>query len=242
MDSGDNSLVSVEVVNVLVSENHFLVLLKERGGNQRVVPISVGIFEANGIIMAMEGVVTKRPFTYDIVKTILEGTGARVDHLVISNLQESIYYGILYVESGGEMKEYDIRPSDGIALSLRFRSPIFITEKVFEQVGKDNRSELFEEAESAFESLSSIGQDSEQFAAPDDIEDVDEEETADPFFADDEAVADNETKPNAETDTIDGRISTLQKKLEIAVAEEQYEQAALIRDQINDLKRKYGRN
>lgn len=236
MDSADNALVIVDVINVLVSENHFLVLLKERGDNQRVIPISVGIFEANGIIMAMEGVKTKRPFTYDIVKTILEGIGARVDHLVISKLEENIYYGILFVESGGKIKEYDIRPSDGIAISLRFKCPIYVAEAVFRQVSSDNKNELLEEAEGAMESYSPIGQDSEQFA------DEEEEEIEESFFPEEIPEPNAEIKDIVAADNIETEILDLQKKLESAVADEQYEQAALIRDRINDLKRKFGRN
>lgn len=235
MDNGDSSLVTVDVVNVLVSENHFLVLLKERGGAQRVVPISVGIFEANGIIMAMENVKTKRPFTYDIVKTLLEGSGAQVDHLAITRLEAGIYYGLLYVKTRDGISEYDIRPSDGIALSLRFQSPIFVAERVFLQAGKDNKTELLEDAMDGLESLSDIGQD---IGREDERYTGDEEEIDDPFF--------NGEMPGEETEThadaIDAEMNELQINLEKAVTNERYEEAALIRDRINELKKKYGRS
>lgn len=134
-------LREVEVENVLVSDNNFLIILKEAREPQRVIPISIGVFEANGILMALEGITTRRPFTYDIFKTILVGSGLKAEKLIINELKEDIFFGLLFLDDGNKTVRYDIRPSDGIALALRFGCMIYVAEQVFQTLEKERQSE-----------------------------------------------------------------------------------------------------
>lgn len=124
--------VEVEVLKVLVNESSHIVFLKEKQGAQRVISIWVGVFEGRGITMAWEGSKTDRPFTYDMLYQILNSFNLRVEKLVINELKEHVFYGFIYITDGQTVVEHDVRPSDGMALALRFGAPIFIHERVFQ--------------------------------------------------------------------------------------------------------------
>lgn len=219
----ERDLIEVEVANVLVSDNNFLVILKEKKNGKRLVPISVGVFEANGILMALEGITTRRPFTYDILKTILLGSGVRVRRLIINELRDDIFFGILTIVDNEGEKDYDIRPSDGIAISLRFGSPIYVAEKVFEILERERKQEemLIKEA----------------------LEKQIEEERE--SIEDESMISDmNEILDNPLTDSktqLEEKLEKMNLQLEKAVSEERYEDAARLRDEIEALKNKLNR-
>ncbi|UCF79374.1 MAG: bifunctional nuclease family protein [Candidatus Eiseniibacteriota bacterium] len=121
-----------------------VVFLKERDGT-RVLPIWIGPAEANAIALEMVGKKFQRPLTHDLMATIVRGLKAKVSRVVISDLRDNTFYAsvVLEREKEKEMLNVDARPSDGIALALRTRSPIFLADKLLE--GARDLSSLKEE-------------------------------------------------------------------------------------------------
>lgn len=108
-----------------------IIILKDREG-QRVLPIWVGIFEANAIALQMENVSTPRPMTHDLLRNVIEDLKGQVTKVLISDLKDNTFYALIYVESAGDMVAIDARPSDAIALALRTQAPIFVEETVID--------------------------------------------------------------------------------------------------------------
>jgi bifunctional DNase/RNase len=106
-----------------------IVILRDKDG-QKVLPIWVGIFEANAIALQIENIATPRPMTHDLLKNVIHDLGASVQKIVICDLQESTFYALIYLTVRGEVVAIDARPSDAIALALRTRAPIFVEEAV----------------------------------------------------------------------------------------------------------------
>ena len=108
-----------------------IVLLKDKEGD-RVLPIWVGIFEANAIALQIENIATPRPMTHDLLRNIITDLEGRVDRVVVSDLKENTFYAIVHLTVRGERIAVDARPSDAIALALRTRAPILVEETVIE--------------------------------------------------------------------------------------------------------------
>lgn len=102
-----------------------VVLLQERSG-RRSLPIWIGALEAQSIAMQIDGVAAPRPLTHDLLKSIIDGVGAELDHVLISDLQGGSYHARIFLSAGGKDLDIDSRPSDAIALALRFKRPIWI--------------------------------------------------------------------------------------------------------------------
>jgi hypothetical protein len=108
-----------------------IVILRDEEG-QRVLPIWVGIFEANAIALQIENVTTPRPMTHDLLRNVIQDLKATVERIVVSDLQDNTFYALIYLTRNGETMAIDARPSDAIALALRTRSPIFVEESVID--------------------------------------------------------------------------------------------------------------
>jgi hypothetical protein len=108
-----------------------IVILKDKEG-ERVLPIWVGVFEANAIALQIENISTPRPMTHDLLKNILTEIEAEVQRIVVSDLRDNTFYAMIYLDRDGETIAIDARPSDAIALALRTRSPIFVEDSVVE--------------------------------------------------------------------------------------------------------------
>ncbi len=106
-----------------------IVILKDVAGNT-VLPIWVGIYEANAIALEIEKVSTPRPMTHDLLKNMLLGLHAGIQKVVVSELKEDTFYALIWVERGGELISIDSRPSDALALALRLDCPIFVEDTV----------------------------------------------------------------------------------------------------------------
>jgi len=106
-----------------------IVILKADGGT-RLLPIWIGLFEANAIALVMEQITTARPMTHDLLKNLVELLDARVERAVVDNLKENTFYASVYLLARGEERRLDARPSDAIALALRAGAPIFVTRDV----------------------------------------------------------------------------------------------------------------
>ena len=108
-----------------------IVILKDKDGD-RVLPIWVGLFEANAIALQIENVATPRPMTHDLLRNIITDLDGRVDRVVVSDLKENTFYAVVHLTVRGERVAVDARPSDAIALALRTRAPIMVEETVIE--------------------------------------------------------------------------------------------------------------
>ena len=106
-----------------------IVLLKDVGGDT-VLPIWVGVYEANAIALEIEKVSTPRPMTHDLIKNVLTGLDALVHKVVVTELKEDTFYAVIWMEQDGEVISLDARPSDALALALRADCPIFVDEEV----------------------------------------------------------------------------------------------------------------
>jgi bifunctional DNase/RNase len=106
-----------------------IVILKDVNGNA-VLPIWVGVYEANAIALEIEKVATPRPMTHDLIKNLLVGLNTSVQKVVVSELKEETYYALIWLEQNGQSISIDSRPSDALALALRLDCPIFVEEDV----------------------------------------------------------------------------------------------------------------
>jgi bifunctional DNase/RNase len=108
-----------------------IIILRDRDG-QKVLPIWVGVFEANAIALQIENVVTPRPMTHDLLRNVIQDLNATIQKVVVNDLRENTFYAIIFLQLNGEVVAIDSRPSDAIALALRARVPIFVEERVID--------------------------------------------------------------------------------------------------------------
>ncbi len=106
-----------------------IVLLKESDA-ETVLPIWVGIYEANAIALEIEKVSTPRPMTHDLLRNLLVGLDATVLKVVVTELKDDTFYAVIWLDRGGEVISVDSRPSDAIALALRMDCPIYVEDEV----------------------------------------------------------------------------------------------------------------
>ena len=106
-----------------------IVILKDVSG-EAVLPIWVGVYEANAIALEIEKVSTPRPMTHDLIKNVLTGLEAQVHKVVVTELREDTFYAGIWLERSGEVISVDSRPSDALALALRVDCPIFVDDVV----------------------------------------------------------------------------------------------------------------
>lgn len=186
-------MIPVQVYNLSVSNVGYVVLLRNPD-SQRTVPIFIGGPEAQAIALKLNNVEPPRPMTHDLMKNIMDAFEGRLEKVVVSSLKEGTFYGQLIIDFEGQEIEIDARPSDAIALALRYSAPIFVSDDVMEEAGvylEESGTENREESETSETS----GGDNEQT-----------------------------------------RIQNLEEKLQKAIEEERYEDAAKLRDEIRDAK------
>ena len=106
-----------------------IVVLKDVEGDS-VLPIWVGVYEANAIALEIEKVTTPRPMTHDLLKNMLTGFGASVSKIVVTELKDDTFYAVIWAERDGQTISIDSRPSDALALALRVDCPIFVDDEV----------------------------------------------------------------------------------------------------------------
>lgn len=111
-----------------------IVILKDSGDT--VLPIWVGIYEANAIALEIEKVSTPRPMTHDLIKNVLTGLDTQVHKVVVTELREDTFYAVIWLERDGRIVSIDSRPSDALALALRVDCPIFVEEEVLKNSAK----------------------------------------------------------------------------------------------------------
>jgi len=132
----ESTLIEMVVETIGVSKIDYqpVVILKEKGG-ELYLPIWIGPLEANAISMVLEGVETPRPLTPDLLCSIIDRIGVRVDYIVINDLQDSTFYSSIALDANWIQMEIDARPSDAIAIALRVGAPIYAEKAVLDKVG-----------------------------------------------------------------------------------------------------------
>ena len=109
-----------------------IIILKNSGGDS-VLPIWVGIFEANAIAMQLENIVSPRPMTHDLLKNVIDGLEARIERVVITDLRDNTFFAKIFLDAKSSALQIDARPSDAMALALRAGVPIFVEQEVLDK-------------------------------------------------------------------------------------------------------------
>src|SRR5579875_1392023 len=127
--------VRLSAVRVDLPSSTPVVLLEETEGAHRSLPIFVGAPEATAIAFALQGVELPRPMTHDLMTELLEAFGARLERVVVTKLEESTFYAEMQIQAGETNHAISCRPSDGIALALRTRSPLYVADDLMDAEG-----------------------------------------------------------------------------------------------------------
>jgi len=189
----------------------YALILREVNGN-RNLPIIIGAFEAQAIAMELEGIKPPRPLTHDLAKNLVESLGATLVEIIIDELRDNTFYAKLILDVSSMTQEIDARPSDAIALSVRFRCPIYASESVMREAS----FEVEPEEERTFQLRDEIEEE-------DDDEDLTNRQRQRPQ----ESSSFSRSKEN--------RIAQLKAQLKEAIEKEEYEKAAKIRDELKKL-------
>jgi len=129
--------VEVELSRIIINEtsDQQIIVLKERKG-QRSFPIIIGIVEASAIDRRLKGIKAPRPMTHDLLDSIIENLGTKIEKTVINDLRNHTFYAKIILNLNGRTIEIDSRPSDAIALGVASNAPIYVAEHVFEKVSQ----------------------------------------------------------------------------------------------------------
>ncbi len=124
-----------------------IVVLEEVEGD-RMLPIWIGVFEANAISLKMENIPTPRPLTHDLIKNVLQKLDASIEKIVVSDVLDNTFYAYIYCRCNkGKIIKIDSRPSDAIALSLHMEAPIYVEEKIVEKAPSLKFDDKLEDSE-----------------------------------------------------------------------------------------------
>ncbi|MDQ6900433.1 MAG: bifunctional nuclease family protein [Candidatus Dormibacteraeota bacterium] len=142
--------VTVDSIRVHMPTQQHVVILRERE-SERYLPIWIGNDLANAIAMKIQGVAPDRPLTHDLMKSSFEGLGVQLSRIVVTSLADQVFYARLFLLQDGRKLDVDSRPSDAIALAVRYECPIFVAADVLEKAGvvpqKEDEDEEAEELE-----------------------------------------------------------------------------------------------
>lgn len=191
--------VELEVLGL--SSNHtqsgsFTLILGESNGTRRL-PIVIGMFEAQAIAIEMEKIVPNRPMTHDLFKSFASSFNFDLEKIVISDVKEGVFYAIIFGTNNSTEVQIDSRPSDAVAIAVRFGCPIYGSEKVMSEIAMEATEEEKKEENVAKKS------------------------------------AQEKPAPKKDTRLKDFSLDKLNQMLDKAIADEDYEKAARIRDEIN---------
>ncbi|HEX8547594.1 MAG TPA: bifunctional nuclease family protein [Cytophagaceae bacterium] len=198
--------IKLEILGLSSSQSQsgsFALVLGEEGGNRRL-PIIIGMFEAQAIAIEIEKIIPNRPMTHDLFKSFSSGFNFSVEEIVISDLKEGVFFAKIVCSDGIKTVEIDARPSDAIAIGLRFEVPIYSYESILSEAGIV---------------LSDLNEEEETKAAP--KEKKEEPKKRKPA---------DKTKSESIKDTSSDQLKTM---LNEALDKEDYEKAARIRDELN---------
>lgn len=150
-------MIELELVGVRVElpHNQPIVLLKERTG-ERFLPIWIGAVEATSIAFALQGVVTARPMTHDLMRDLLSNLHVEVERIVVTELREGTFYAEIHMTQDGQSVTVSSRPSDAIALAVRATVPVYADEEVLSEAGIEIEDEDEDEVERFKEFLDQV--------------------------------------------------------------------------------------
>ena len=203
--------IPLEILGLSSSQSQsgsFALILGEKHGN-RSLPIIIGMFEAQSIAIQIEKISPNRPLTHDLFKAFAEHVHVVIIEVVISDLKEGVFYSRIVCSDGATTFEIDARPSDAIAIGLRFGVPIFTVESVLSEAGI------------ILSDLDEAGEEDE------DDQDRDEDDEDD----DSPAPTHRPAEPREPIGQVP--VEELSKMLSQALEKEDYEKAAKIRDELN---------
>ena len=204
--------IPLEILGLSSSQSQsgsFALILGEKHGNRRL-PIIIGMFEAQSIAIQIEKISPNRPLTHDLFKSFAEHVHVAIIEVVISDLKEGVFYSRIVCSDGATTFEIDARPSDAIAIGLRFGVPIFTVESVLSEAGII---------------LSDLDETSEEDEDDQDRDDEDDEDDDSP------SPAPRPTEPKEPSGQVP--VEELSKMLQQSLEREDYERAAKIRDELN---------
>jgi bifunctional DNase/RNase len=210
----DNSQDTIQVdifglsLTPSISGGGYAIILKEISGNRRL-PIIIGQYEAQSIALELEGIKPPRPLTHDLLKEVIETFGYSVNYIVINELRDSTFFAKIKFDSTS-IEEMDARPSDAIAIALKFSSPIYVNSDIMDEVGfvPEYDEQVLPKQEGEFE-------DSDAGSNPEQIK----------------------SRP-VETKNLSSKekkLVQLRNDLEEAITKEDYEKAAQLRDEIKKM-------
>ena len=123
------------------------IVVLEDTKSDRMLPIWIGVFEANAIALRIENIATPRPMTHDLLKNFLDELDIKVEKIVVNDVRDNTFYALIYCRYNDQVITIDSRPSDAIALVLRTEAPIFVEEKVVEKAHSLKFDENLEDSE-----------------------------------------------------------------------------------------------
>jgi bifunctional DNase/RNase len=133
--SDDEELVKVKFNNLTIDpQSKQPVVLLADPDEERALLIWIGFFEARAIHSEMQGIEPFRPLTHDLLKRIIQKTDGQIDHIVITHVKENVFYATIMIKQDGSLIEIDARPSDSIVMALKFKAPIFVAKKLFDDM------------------------------------------------------------------------------------------------------------
>lgn len=138
--------VVIDSIRISLVSQHRIVLLREIDSD-RQLPIWIGPCEADAITIELQDVKVARPLTQDLLRNVIRELGGSISHVLIKELSDSVFYARLFISIEGERepREIDCRPSDAIALAVRAKVPIYISEEVMDAAGVEPEPDLQEE-------------------------------------------------------------------------------------------------
>jgi hypothetical protein len=127
--------IAMQLSQILINEqaDQQVIVLKETNG-ERSFPIVIGMSEILAIDRRLKGIELPRPLTHDLLAQVIENLGGLVDRVVINDLRDHTFYAVIYVRQGDKMIEIDSRPSDAIGLASGLNTPLFVEDRVFDQL------------------------------------------------------------------------------------------------------------
>ena len=134
-------MIEMELNKIVIDEKRHdqLIVLKEKGGT-KLLPIVIGLNEASAIKLKISGFNPPRPLTHDLIFLMLQNLDATVEKIIIDKLEESTFHAKIVIKTAtGELKTIDARPSDSIALAVRFHAPIFVEDAIMQQAEMFNK-------------------------------------------------------------------------------------------------------
>ncbi|MBI2847605.1 MAG: bifunctional nuclease family protein [Chloroflexi bacterium] len=126
--------MAIDSIRVSLMNYQRVVILKEKFAD-RYLPIWIGPAEADAIAVKLQGVKLDRPLSHDLLRSVVDTLGAKVNSIIVSELKNDVFYAKIMLNVNGDQVEVDSRPSDALALAVRVEVPIFVEESVMEKAG-----------------------------------------------------------------------------------------------------------